>query len=692
MEKKDIIEKINLKLKLKCENFLITESEMDKLAIDISRVMDSVYTDYINIIKKKYGLKINSIQKELFRKYFIGYPVDSSEINIFVDEIPTVSDENLKKAYDFILEGFDRKESVMINSIIARIEKNILLDKKHDYLDYIEYVKSIEKDKSQMLIISVKSEDCYTENNISEIILNKYNNLSNYHYAAIVFEDDNISWDIISKVAIFMEHMHVEYGFNVFNHRNKDRRINELISFLNNNQNIQGDFSLNNVIENFYNGVSYGFQFEDLYIADDGKMKILVMQKVQLDEKPKKCPSCFEEKIRGNSYPKILYRSFECQNENCPSRSKIGRGKRFDLFSAKRQSMLDRHDKNDYISDDVYSLFRKDIFENDKFNIGNLIDLYSWKDDTIEIVNLSSNEIKNEYRGRKIIYSYYKEFRFESLFENLPIVRLMNEIRDRINIKAIDSTYSYKKIMGNFVINADSTSGLMNLNDLLEDNTIGGAVTSPPYYNAREYSQWSNFICYLIDMMINAKSIYHSLNDYGKYLYNIGDIVGQDNVYINSNMSKRRLMLGFYSLFIFSIVGYKCLGNIIWNKGEVQSKRNSNSNHFPGYLKPVNVYEHCLLFSKNNEEKYIRTEIKRIDPVKKINSKGENILGHTAPYPKELSKLIIPFIDRDCFILDPYLGSGTTVMAMIDEGIKSIGFEIDEKYYDLCVERIKFNK
>ncbi|UTI10777.1 hypothetical protein NFD59_04600 [Staphylococcus epidermidis] len=106
------------------------------------------------------------------------------------------------------------------------------------------------------------------------------------------------------------------------------------------------------------------------------------------------------------------------------------------------------------------------------------------------------------------------------------------------------------------------------------------AITSPPYFNAREYSQWDNLILYLFDMMMNAKGVYNSLQEKGIYAYNIGDIVDKDKIYINSQMSIKRQMLGFYSMMIFEIVGFNIIGNDIWDKGEVQSKRNSSSNSF----------------------------------------------------------------------------------------------------------------
>lgn len=93
MNKQIIIEKINLKLKSLKEEYILSEKDMDKLAIDISRVMDVVFTDYINSIKKNYRIKINSIQKEIFRKYLIGYPIDIGNDWIYFDKIPIVASE-----------------------------------------------------------------------------------------------------------------------------------------------------------------------------------------------------------------------------------------------------------------------------------------------------------------------------------------------------------------------------------------------------------------------------------------------------------------------------------------------------------------------------------------------------------------------------------------------------------------------
>jgi len=147
-------------------------------------------------------------------------------------------------------------------------------------------------------------------------------------------------------------------------------------------------------------------------------------------------------------------------------------------------------------------------------------------------------------------------------------------------------------------------------------------------------------------------------------------------------------MLGFYSAMVFDIVGFKLVGNKIWDKGEVESKRNSTVNLVSGYVKYVNCYEHVLVFKKVFKQTGSENKVYRIKPVYKINSKGENILGHTAPYPEEIVELISEYMDSKKYLLDPYLGSGTTGVWAKKNNYKFIGFELNKQYYKLSKNRI----
>jgi DNA modification methylase len=62
---------------------------------------------------------------------------------------------------------------------------------------------------------------------------------------------------------------------------------------------------------------------------------------------------------------------------------------------------------------------------------------------------------------------------------------------------------------------------------------------------------------------------------------------------------------------------------------------------------------------------------------------------HPAPYPAELAeRLIRMFSFVGDTVLDPFLGTGTTTVAAGAVGRNSVGFEIDEHYFDLAHKRI----
>ena len=666
----------------------ITFDKLNIIVLDVSRVVDKKITSEINQLKKNSSIKIDSNFKNKLRDYLLGYPIEI-ENNLNLKNI-NFTDEELSSAYNLVFEGFNRNVNRMVSSLVSRYKKKYKILNNSHYDDYLNYFKEIYENQYQFVAIQLKANYNLKIENIVDYIENIYNRISNYHNIAIIFEDsfkEIFSWELIAKVAISLENLRHESNFSVFNN-NRKHRIEDLKEFLMKNKRINKE-GINESIEKFYHYIDYGFQFLDFFITEDGDKKILIMQKVELDEKTIPCPSCFETKARGNSYPKVLYKSFECQNDNCPARSKIGRGKRYDLFSIKRQIMLERNALEDYIDDNIYSTYRKDIIKNNT-DILSLISLYSWKDDNILLVNFEEN-IGKKYLGRNV--SCIKEnFQNKSVLKKeIEIIEFYKEMYKKIIPFKDSESIDLVELGEEIIINANSTDALYKKILKQKNIKIGAAITSPPYFNAREYSQWSNLICYFVDMMINAKSVFDNMENNGTYIYNIGDIVDQDNIYVKSNMSKRRQMLGFYSILIFKIVGYQCESNIIWDKGEVQSKRNSTPNHFPGYLKPINVYEHALVFKKTDKEiEYKKTQVVKIDPVIKINSKGENILGHTAPFPIELAELIIPYIyNKDYYTLDPYLGSGSTLIAMTKNKLKGIGFEINRDYFSLAYLRIK---
>lgn len=681
------------------------ENVVDAVIMDINKALHKEITVAINEYKDKMNLKINSIQRIRMRDYVyftllfktenINNEIDIKNKELFEDIClrhisKNMIDKRLEESKIYLENRMQNneveKENIM-SSLITRIENfNVSDDKINE--QYYDFISEYEKDFNQFYIYNLQSSnDPSIDSENIRIFLNEiYDDLLNYHYAAIVFEDNKNSqytWDTIAKTAIYAENFKGRTDFPPFKRQVKKRR-ETLKEFLLKNNNLKFDSSsideVEKIVDDFYNEQSYGYLFTDLFVSENTEQKIMILQKVEYDSTNIPCPDCLDDNPRGNSYSKVMLKSFECSNANCKSRSKSGRGKRYTYLSAKLQNR--KHFVTDYdaIPQKNYKDFRRDIYENSDNIIEDLISLYSFSNDRVVIY--TDKKLKNTIRNREILV-YNKLMTSDAKsFNRLKIHQLLNKIKKYIK-KPKRNNY-IQKSEDIIIENAESSDYLSKL----YPGQYSYAITSPPYYNAREYSQWPNLISYLIDMMINSYNVINSISSSGTYLYNIGDIVDQDNIYISSLMSKRRQILGLYSVLIFELVGWHTSGNIIWDKGEVQSKRNSTSDIIPYYVKPINCYEHIWIFTKK-EKKEQYESLEKFSPVIKMSRNGKNSAKHTAPYPLELVDLLNRFIDKDGRILDPFLGSGTTALWSLRNKKQCLGLELNKKYYELSLDRLK---
>ena len=282
-------------------------------------------------------------------------------------------------------------------------------------------------------------------------------------------------------------------------------------------------------------------------------------------------------------------------------------------------------------------------------------------------------------------------------------------------------------------------------------------VTSPPYYNAREYSQWPNINRYFAEMEQIFREGYRVLHNHRYFVLNIGDITGNDGLATKSSWGNRRLPLSAHFVVMMEKIGFTFVDDFIWDKGEVQSQRHKNP-PYPLYTYPMNCYEHILFFAKHemdnlkypcpvcgdlnvNGNSYVKAGVKswecknpactqksaglrgkrfsrrgiemnelktpgnqisaellkkwrrdivRINPVIKINSKGENKKLHTAPFPEEIPEYAIKCLTgQKELVYDPFAGSMTTQCVARRLGRVGLGSENDAKMMTLLLPQLR---
>ena len=65
-------------------------------------------------------------------------------------------------------------------------------------------------------------------------------------------------------------------------------------------------------------------------------------------------------------------------------------------------------------------------------------------------------------------------------------------------------------------------------------------------------------------------------------------------------------------------------------------------------------------------------------------------MGHPCPRPQNTVEYLVSIASEpNNLILDPFLGSGTTLVCAKKLGRKAIGIEIEEKYCKIAVERLR---
>ena len=520
------------------------------------------------------------------------------------------------------------------------------------------------------------------------LVRDSYTNLTNFGHLAIWIDaitrgNRSITWELASDIMLFAEKheiVHTDQGY--FRPKIIEKDTIAAIP----NIDVHGaKFSFANE----------GFTYRDTFVCPPSTASrcgeealLLLFQKNRRDETLVPCPACRSHNVRGNSYSSLGVRSWECCNSLCPDRSKYNRGKRYSFKTLLAQVAI-KDQRNDIPAESVRSWMR-DVQAGRQFPdaLEMLVAHYTLHDDIVHV--FSMDDTPEQILGRKIEKHSLDTMAApsDSFFSDNPWfcryiqTRKLNSSRGPGNASGTAGNIE--------IVHGDSFEIL----ESYDPETIDGAVTSPPYYNAREYAQWTNIYSYLHDMYNIACQLYRVLRAGSFYLYNIFDHFDNERSAVYSAMGDKRLILSAYTVDLFRRAGFVLLGNVTWDKGHIEGRRGFNAGNFsPYYQSPFNCWEHILIFWKPDDDIVSGASritslpsILREPPVLKM-VRGENTHGHTAPFPEAVPRLLASLLPANPTVVDPFGGSATTGRALKMVASKVVCIELNGEYCRLALAK-----
>lgn len=243
------------------------------------------------------------------------------------------------------------------------------------------------------------------------------------------------------------------------------------------------------------------------------------------------------------------------------------------------------------------------------------------------------------------------------------------------------------------IIIGDSTSM-----EELKDESIHLIITSPPYFNAPfDYKGYfKNYDLYLEMLRLMSREAFRVLEDGRIFVLNIDDMLVDGIKYpIVADATN-----------ILTRSGFRYRDRIIWKKpdGYLRIMRRSKvirQNPYPMYFYPDNLLESLLIFQKGKFNYRTKTKKQREDSkvdIKEYSSKkwystlweinnvlpGAKLEKGVAAFPDEIPyRFIKLFSYKNEIVLDPYVGSGTTMKVARILNRHSVGYDIDSKMVDI---------
>jgi DNA modification methylase len=317
---------------------------------------------------------------------------------------------------------------------------------------------------------------------------------------------------------------------------------------------------------------------------------------------------------------------------------------------------------------------------------------------------LKDNDPNVILQGVRGLLVFKKDKNIEKILKSLK--NHPNEIVQKvINIEFFDmNEYSSKHSESpDYLKNCIANGDVIKLLKKVENESVHLTFTSPPYYNARDYSIYNSYNSYLKFLWTAFKEVHRITKEGRFFILNTSPIIIPRT---GRKYSSIRYPIPFDIHHEMIKMGWEYVDDIIWLKPEPSAKNRVagfNMHRKPLAYKPNCVTETLMVYRKKSNklidwifkqypEEIIKTSkikdgyetsnVWKIDPTSNKN--------HSAVFPIKLCDRVINYYSFEGdLVFDPFAGSGSVGISAIKNKRNFFLTEIDKEYFKLLKQ--KFN-
>lgn len=272
---------------------------------------------------------------------------------------------------------------------------------------------------------------------------------------------------------------------------------------------------------------------------------------------------------------------------------------------------------------------------------------------------------------------------------------LENQVKDPLFSQNLPIVKDFKKSESVVVFPGDC----LDLLKTIPNESLQLVVTSPPYNIGKEYEKKLHLDSYVEQQAKVISECVRALSHKGSICWQVGNYVDNGSIvpldtilypiFSKLNLKMRNRIIwhfehGLHCSRRFSgryetIIWFTKSDDYFFNLDEVRVPQK-----YPGkkYFKGPKAGEYsCNPLGKNPGDLWI---------IPNVKSNHVEKTDHPCQFPVALiERLVLSLTKEKDWVFDPFLGTGTTIVAALRHGRKGAGAEKVSKYVDLSIQRIK---